>query len=199
MALHRRALPHGFFVGLGPRYLTTYYRCFIEGPEGVAIVAILGGQPIGVLVGTMRNRAHYAWVARERTRTLAGSGAAGLVANPRLAWPFVRTRLVRFVRGLVRLRRDRPTPHGSSADDVAILTHLAVEDRARGLGAGAALVAEFEAIAATASAAAQLVTLSGAAGAGPFYERLGWVLVETRSDRDGRLVEVYERALGDGR
>jgi len=190
--LHRRALPPGFFPRLGPAFLRAYYRTFADSPAAVALCAVTDGRPAGVLVGTLDNAAHHAWVLRSRGPELALRGAAGLLAHPPVLAEFLRTRALRYARGVTRRGAGGG---GAPAERVAVLTHLAVEPRARRGGLGAALTRAFTAAAAEASAdVAALVTLAGPGGAGPFYERLGWNAVATR-DRDGRHMTEYRLPL----
>lgn len=197
--LHERALPHGFFARLGRRFLTAYYESFITSPYAVGFVADSPDGPVGMLVGTLRNRAHYSWVLRRRGVQLVRRGAAAMMVRPSTLVFFLRTRLGWYLRPVLRsmtrmfTQSPRPLP---SAGQPAVLTHVAVEEIARGTGAGAALVATFEHTAASAGCTeAVLVTLAGPAGAGPFYRRLGWNLRDRHDDRDGRLLECYDRRL----
>jgi ribosomal protein S18 acetylase RimI-like enzyme len=122
-ALHRRALPEGFFARLGPGFLRAYHASFVASPEAVALVVSApdaGGDPAGFVVGTLRNRAHYRWVLRHASPRLALRLVAALVRRPRLAGVFVRTRAARYVRWVWRypLRRaqarsDRSDPRAT--------------------------------------------------------------------------------------
>ena len=194
-ALHARALPHGFFARLGPRYLRAYHASFAASPFAVALVAVVGARPVGVLLGTLDNRAHYRWVVRHRLLRLAFAGVLALAVRPRLAAAFLRTRAAHYARSLTRLRRRGvPAAGGPQAPGrpVAVLTHVAVASAARGRGVGARLTEAFVGTAHSAAGRIALVTLAGDAGAGRFYERLGWVRVDERRDRDGRLIAEYE-------
>lgn len=207
-ALHESALPHGFFARLGTRFLTAYYETFIDSPYALALVAEAPAGPAGVLVGTLRNRSHYSWVMDHCARHLAGRALASLMVRPRTLGFFLRTRLAWYLG--TGLRAARKAKHAltwstASADAAvsaprtrqpAVLTHVAVEPAARGAGAGAALVTAFTSAARDAGCnEAVLVTLSGPAGAGPFYRRLGWKLRDLHHDHDGRLLECYYRRL----
>lgn len=202
-ALHESALPHGFFGRLGRPFLQAYYESFIASPHAVAFVADSTAGPAGVLVGTVRNAAHYSWVLRNRGQHLAWRGVIALLARPAQLWLFLRTRVGRYVRGAARLRptpsrnhREAPSMAGAAFGQPAVLTHVAVSAESRGTGAGGALVAAFLRTAKGARCReAILVTLAGPEGAGPFYRRLGWTLRDTHDDHDGRLLECYRRRL----
>lgn len=189
--LHAQALPHGFFVLLGPGFLRAYYRGFSASPHAVALVAERDSEPIGVLVGTLDSAAHHRHVVRRHGRRLAVIGAAGLALHPRAAQRFIRTRALRYVRSIARAWR--PGPAGSAGAQpgtrrrgpLGVLSHVAVATGARGTGAGTALVESFVAAARQAGTArVELVTGTGSEGAGSFYERLGWHRVGEHA-RDG--------------
>jgi ribosomal protein S18 acetylase RimI-like enzyme len=200
--LHATLLGHGFFPRLGQRYLRAYYRTFMSSPHGIALVAYLADQPVGVLVGTAHNAAHYRWVIQHHGLPLAWLGATAMLVRPAVAAWFVRTRLRRYTRRLLRLplrlapsERDADTAN-PAADDVAVLTHVIVDHQAQGQGVGTALAERFAVAAKAAGAArAMLVTLAGQAGASAFYKRLGWEHLEDRPGRDGWQLSVFARPL----
>jgi ribosomal protein S18 acetylase RimI-like enzyme len=199
--LHANLLPHGFFPRLGQRFLRAYYRTFLSSPHGIGLVACLAGQPVGVLVGTAHNAAHYRWVIQHHGVSLAWLGGLAMLVRPTVAGWFVRTRLRRYARRLLRLPL-RPVPtrrDGGAGDppgDPAVLTHVMVTADAQRQGVGAALVDRFAVAARTAGASrAMLVTFAGQAGAGSFYKRLGWEHLEDRRGRDGWQLSVFARPL----
>lgn len=195
--LHRRALPDGFFARLGAAFLARYHASFLAGSRARLLVAERGGRVVGFLAGTIDNAAHYGDVARRRSAGLALVGLASLLARPRLAVEFLRTRTGRYGRAVVRLltrtRTDGGTPEGPGVAPVAVLTHVAVDDEARGTGAGRALVEAFaEEVAARGVDEIRLVTPVD--GGGPrFYRRLGWRSRGRRRAADGTVVEEFAR------
>jgi ribosomal protein S18 acetylase RimI-like enzyme len=209
--LHRSELPHGFFVGLGMRFLRAYHRTFVDSPHGVALTAWVGGRPVGFLVGTTANPEHYRWVLRHRGPHLALLAIIALVGRPTLALQFLRTRSLRYARFLSRTLRRRagqlrgsrreaaahPAPPTAVAPTVvAVLTHFAVCPSARGAGAGRALVGAFVGAARAAGAEeGQLVTEPTASGTHAFYRRLGWRHVGDRRSTGGHLVSRFTRSL----
>ncbi|MDQ3570551.1 MAG: GNAT family N-acetyltransferase [Actinomycetota bacterium] len=189
--LHTQALPQGFFVLLGHRYLRAYYRGFSASPFAVALVAERAGEPIGVLVGTTDSVAHHRYVVRHHGWRLALHGAAGLVLRRQAAQHFLRSRALRYAKSIARAWRprpagsNRPRPAAIKEGPVGVLSHVAVVPSARGLGAGTAMAERFVAAARDAGTARlELVTLTGPEGAGPLYERLGWQRVGQHA-RDG--------------
>lgn len=201
--LHATALPHGFFVRLGRRFLSAYYRGFVESPHAVALRVLDGTRPVGHLVGVLDGAAHWNWVLRRHGLRLALSGALALVRRPRLALPFIRRRAARYVRALRRHAapgRLHPEIHTDQRPRrTAVLSHVAVEPRAAGRGAGTRLVAEFMEQACRAGATrAELVTRADGRGAGPFYERMGWSPTGAVSEADGTVFAGYYVDLPPG-
>lgn len=196
-ALHAHALPHGFFADLGPRFLRGYHATFLDSPHAVALAAMLGGHPVGTLVGILDPAHHTRWVLRRRGMDLALRGALALAVRPRVALRFLRTRVRRYAHAWLR-HRHRPAKRPAAADSrlPAVLSHVAVVPSARGTGAGAALVRAFEEAARRSGATrAILTTLEGPDGAGPFYARLGWERTTTRRTHDGLPMEEWARTL----
>lgn len=184
-ALHRRALPHGFFPRLGTRFLRSYHRTFADSPHALALVsADDADRPYGFLLAVLDTRAHGTYVVRRWGPRLAARAGLALLLRPHVLWVFVRTRLARYARGLQRRRRaSAAAPAGGPAADWAVLSHVAVVDSARGSGAGAALVrALHERAAASGATGIVLVTAADSAAAG-FYRHLGY-------ESDGRVVGV---------
>lgn len=204
--LHRTALPHGFFVSLGLPFLRAYYRSFARSPFAAAIVAVAEGAPVGVLVGTLDDGKHYHHVVRRQWWRLLPFAVVGLLRRPDAAWHFARTRLRRYVRGFVRLRRSAPAPLPSSTAEPStstppsgpqgVLTHIAVDGSSRSHGVGAALMAAFVDEARRAGTARlRVVTLAGAEGAAAFYARTGWEPLSTFCDAEGQWWESFALVL----
>ena len=189
--LHVAELRSGIFPRLGQRFLGDYYQTFIESPHAVAFVALVGGTPVGALVGTVDNAAHYRWVLRSRLVRLLCSLAAALIVRPMVAARFIRTRAHRYIRGARLLAKHRPNaiPVGTGDCRRAVLTHVAVLPEARGTGAGRTLVTRFvESVQSTDSSVIAVVTASGVEGARAFYEHLGWSFHREGCDVDGEKV-----------
>jgi ribosomal protein S18 acetylase RimI-like enzyme len=214
--VHRRSLPGGFFARLGPRFLARYHATFAASSRARLLVAERRGEVVGFLAGTVDNAEHYRTVLRHPVG-LVLSGLRALLTDPRLALEFVRTRVLRYSRAVVRqLTPGRPTAaaapaapapavggldtEGSAAHDqpedggaVAVLTHVAVREDAQGSGAGRALVEAFTREVRRAGAReVRLVTAVGG-GATRFYRRLGWTSRGTRRAADGTVVEEFAR------
>lgn len=193
--LHLRALPEGFFARLGAGFLRAYLSTYRASPYACAFAAVGDGRLQGFLVGVHAPAAHRQWVIRHHGLRLALRGAVALLARPRLLALFVRTRLARYGRALLR-RRGSPAaaaPAGASA--AAVLAHVAVDREARGAGAGRALVDAFlSAVAANGGRAVVLVTRAGS-GAEAFYDRLGFERSSERTDAEGVVWVGYRVEL----
>lgn len=122
--------------------------------------------------------------------------AIALATRPDQLVFFVRTRVARYARVVLRLRRPTTSAQDHERGPRAVLTHVAVDGAARGAGAGAALVDAYLAVARGAGRSeATLVTMADEHGAGRFYERLGWTRGEDHRDYDGRVMAFYARSL----
>jgi ribosomal protein S18 acetylase RimI-like enzyme len=193
-AVHLRCLPRGFFARLGQRFLARYHASFLSGHRATALVAEVDGEVAGFLVGTTDNARHYRELLRRPPAGLVLSAVTALVRDPRVGAVFLRTRATRYLRAI--LRRLAPASGATSVpagDRVAVLTHVAVDDDARGLGAGGALVDRFlDEVRSVGTAEVRLVTEAGGA-ATRFYRRLGWVSRGERRASDGTVVEEFAR------
>lgn len=196
-ALHSELLPHGFFAALGSRYLAVYHRSFMGSPHAVSLVACRDGRVVGMLAGAINAQAQQRQTIRQSGVRLAVAGVVALLLRPRLAAHFLGTRGLRYVRGLAKAARpgrrslSSPSSAGGESGAVAVVTHVAVDARAQGSGAGSALVEAFVGRVRASGAAEriELVTLAEG-GASDFYERLGWV-GGTGHLRDGALYHRY--------
>ena len=194
VALHLSYLPAGFFVQLGPRFLSAYYRSYLTSPAAISVVATVDEVTVGFLVGTIDRQAHYRHVARHGRRRLAAVGATALVTNPALLVQFLRTRSARYARGLLRFAsQERDT---AQAWDAAVLSHVAIDPRYRRRSAATALVGSFEAIAASCGArAAHVLTRRDNDAARSLYESRGWKVSGEQVDVDGHAWCAMEKAL----
>ncbi len=189
VAQHLEHFPDNVFGQLGDRFLTEYYRTFLDGPHADARIAISDGVPVGFLVGILDVAEHRRLVRRYHARRLAWHAARALSLRPRMAFGLLRRR------AQVWLRRNNEA--GRSADgSVAVLSHVAVDLSSRGYGTGTTLILGFVDAATTAGAVrVALATRAGDLGAGRLYESLGWQLARERSTFDGRRIALYDLDL----
>lgn len=195
--LHVRELPHGLFPALGRRFVRRWHAAHVASPHGTAYVALRDAEPVGFLLGSFDRRAHVAWVLRHRRLRLGAAGLAALAVRPRVAATFLRTRAGRYARRLLgrpasTSATSAPATGGAAVPaegPVAVLEAVVVLPDHRTRGVGSVLVAAFLRDAAAAGAPfVELVTKDGGAGAAGFYERGGWTLVGSHTDRDGDRV-----------
>lgn len=201
--LHAAALPHGFFAELGEGFLRAYLRGFVDGPRAAALVVEHDGEVAGFVVGPTTNDVHWGWVLRHHGVRLAVAGCLALLRRPRLLVRFLRTRLGRYVRAVLRRLRRRPggpgvgTGQGAPGSGsevavvVAVLTHVAVDDVLRGRGSGRALVDAFVAACIAEGAGEVRLVTRADDGASGFYTRLGWQSLGERRGADGTIVEEF--------
>lgn len=185
--LHLESLNHGLFPALGYRFLKAYLNTFIVSPFAVALIAEDDGVPLGYLVGTLEDRAHYGHIVKRWGPRLAVNGLIALSTRPMVAFRFLRTRAFRYARGAIRLAGGSPSgPAQAPARKDAVLTHMAVVASARSRGVGRRLAETFIENARRSGAdGVALTTRASARGAAGFYEKLGWCVVTEFVDRDG--------------
>lgn len=181
---HGAHFPEGFFVRLGPRFLSRYYRTFLDGPSATALVIESEGMRLGYVAGVLRGAEHRRLVLRYHGQSLALLAVLRMLTRPRLAIFFVRTRITRYTKALRRAWRtsapqgkfDPALPGSGRHAEVAVLSHIVVTEPERCRGLGRALVETFLGQARDAGCAgARLVTSCDEDGAAAFYAKLGWI------------------------
>ena len=199
-ALHASELPDGFLAQLGPRFLRRYLATFLDTPGAVALVVDdEHGDLVGFLVGSTRDGHHRAALQRHAV-VLVLSALRSLTVRPVVLLQLLRTRAGSYLRALRRTARGSTPPSTPATVSMAthprvrtaVLLNVAVAPRARGSGAGAALVRGLEA-AARADGCGRAVLVSF--GDKPFYEHLGWDRVSARRNSRFQEVVAYRRWL----
>lgn len=194
--LHRATFREGFFVRLGARFLSRYYRTFLDGPLATALVCEKEGVVCGYLVGVLDPPEHRRLLFRHHGLSLAACAFASLIWRPGLALHFLRTRARRYLRAIAR--RSTVSAAAVATRKVAVLTYVAVDPAVRGNGIGYALVGKFlDEAAAAGRSEARLVTLAGPQGAGEFYAAQGWTRVGESRRADGQPLEHYRFLLDE--
>jgi ribosomal protein S18 acetylase RimI-like enzyme len=196
-ALHVAELPHGLFPRLGTTFVRHWHRAHAESSHGVLLVVRQGGKVVGFVLGTTDHHANVAWMIARYRRKLLISAVAALATRPAVTAHFVRTRAMRYARRLLRRPARSQT---ADREPVAVLEALVVAPAARRQAIGRSLVEAYvDVVAAVGTERADLVTKAGGAGAGAFYERLGWDQVGAHTDRDGDRVLTYRIRPGTPR
>lgn len=184
--LHRANLPVGFFVELGERFLSRYYRTFLTSPAAVALVAQVEGEVVGFLVGSTDEDAHYRHTLDLSRWGLARAGVTALLTRPELTARFLRTRARRYLNGIRRSGERALTPTGTTVR-TGVLSHIAVDNTVRRGGVGAILVEGFIRIARVHNIERlRLYTSQDNDAAQRFYKRLGWEERSLQHDIDGK-------------
>lgn len=188
LRIYRDSLEGGFFADLGDAFLESYLGTYLSSPYGVAVVAESQGEIVGFLFGAVDMGKHRDHIMTQERRRLLVRGVRSLAVRPLVALRFLRTRLVRYTRA-VASGGASPSSHG-----VAVLSHIAVEQRARGIGLGSALERRFVEGARTAGASSlRLVTATGDRQAQEFYLANGWEEAGEHTDRDGKEWTTMEK------
>ncbi|MGQ0843467.1 MAG: GNAT family N-acetyltransferase [Sporichthyaceae bacterium] len=187
--LHRSAMPDGFFVRLGPRFLAAYYRCIVDSDGSWSVVADLDGQVVGYLTGVVDPRAFQASSAR-RIAALAPRGFVAVLCRPKLLARFVRTRALKYA---ARLRRAVGPSRTEAHAAPAVLSYVAVDETVRGHGIATDLVRSFVSdVARAGGTRAVLVTPLVDDPAVLLYRRLGWRDCGRTTTPDGKMLRVME-------
>ncbi|WP_051814691.1 GNAT family N-acetyltransferase [Streptomyces iakyrus] len=198
VAEHLRHFPDSFFARLGPKFLTAYDRTYLTSPDGRAYVAEMGGQPVGFLIGGIDPAAHRRHVLRDYGRGLLLRALGSLCLRPRLALHFLRTRLVRYGRKLIPNRAARQAPAVGPTGVTAVLDYVVVAEHARCRGIGSRLIARFVKDATDAGCARVTLVTAAEGGAGPYYERHGWLPQGEIRTPEGRRLLTYDFPLHEG-
>ena len=196
--LQRAYLSDGFFASLGPGFMRAYLATFLDSRVSVALLAERGGQAVGFLVGSFDHTAHVQMTVRRHGPRLVVFGVVAMLVRPAVGWRFARTRARRYAARVGRTLGRGSTPTASRHELAAAggLGHLVVVPEGRGLGIGSALTVEYmRRVQAYGVTRAQLTTKAGEAGAGAFYERLGWVSTLSFDDPDGVAWTRYQLDL----
>ena len=206
--LHTRELPHEFLTRFGPGFLARYYRAFVESPHATALAVSAEPDAVanrldGVLLATFDTLAHYALLVRRHGLALAGHAALRALRSPGFARDLLRTRLLRYARGIGRgLSRHFARSAGSeerrdtSTERVGFMTYVAVAADRRGRGIGGSLLGAYEEQAREAGLERlDLVIFPDERGAGPFYSRIGWTFAEEIVCHGAAPSELYTRSL----
>ncbi|WP_119070316.1 GNAT family N-acetyltransferase [Rubrobacter indicoceani] len=203
-ALHVRELPEEFVSRFGEEFICGYYRAFVEGRDAVAlgIRDPEDGRLLGVMIGALDARSHYTYLVRQHGLRLALKATRATVKNPSLAADLVRTRLVRYVSGLLRATsRRKPDDKDPGADQrpVGFAVYVAVERGARRTGAGRKLFRAFESLCREAGSGHIEVATRPDSSGERFFTALGWSGEEERTTRSDERYVVFRRYLAEDR
>jgi glycosyltransferase involved in cell wall biosynthesis/ribosomal protein S18 acetylase RimI-like enzyme len=173
--LHAQSIDSGFLVALGERFLRQLYLGLIADPGSVVLVARdAQGELAGFIAGTVETGRAYRRLVLRRAVALAAAALPALVAHPRR----LREALETLRYGIVA------EPHMPSAELLA----MAVSERFRSQGIGAALIDEF--LAKLSPQALRVVVGSGNERARRFYRSQGFAPVKEFEVHRGQRSEM---------
>lgn len=176
--LHLQAFPDFFLSQLGPRFLTEFYRAFLDDPDGLTGVAVHAGHVRGVVVGTVRPDGFFSRLLKRRWPQFALASLALVLRRPATA-----PRLLRAV----RYRGGVPLEVQG-----ALLSSICVAPGSQGGGIGSSLIRHFERRVGEAGLGAYLVTDQVDNDAtNAFYVRHGWRLAGSYTTPEGRAMNCY--------
>lgn len=193
---HLDHFPDSFYAHLGERFMSSYYRTYLNEPHAFArVIEDREGHLLGYLVGSLNDFAHRRSTARRHGLRQVSTGAICLVARPSLWVPFLRVRAIWYARRSVaairRQFRTRPP-----VDTFGELAYVITHESARNTGVGSQLTESYLSAARRAGAKwAFLVTPAHQHVARKFYESRGWVADGDRITRDGAPLCAYRLPL----
>lgn len=183
-ALHRQAFPGFFLSSLGTRFLTEFYRGFVDEPTAVTVVArSADGGVLAAAVGTTDPPGFFTRLLRRRFLHFFIAAVLAILRAPHSA-----PRLLRAV-------RYRGGPGGSSAGR-ALLSSIWVTPTEQRTGLGRLVLTAWLEGAARAGAVSAFLTTDadGNEAANAFYASNGWRLDSSYTTPEGRRMNVYTAA-----
>ncbi len=189
--LHRHVLDAEFLSTCGGPFLRRYYKAWIDSPSCVALCAVDSrGQIVGVLLGSLDPVRHYRSMLRSGGVGIAARLVAYALVHPKFAGTLLRTRALRYGRGLLRAGRGALgarrsakalAAHTSSAPENAHSSHE---------GGPAAAQRDAHGAAGTTGELAHLLVDPGMQGRGVGRRLVDEMVATARRGRVGMLVLV---------
>ncbi len=182
-ALHLSEIPWGLLTGMGPAFVTTFYRTLLGSEFGFGFLAECDGRPVGYATGVVHWRRFYRAFLVRNWR-LAAAVLIRQAFNPERWWRLVET--TRYA--------------AASRLPDAELVSIAVDPQARGTGTADALVRYvLDEFASCGVARVRVTTASGNTAAARVYERSGFRLLAETEIHRGERAQVYVVELGSRR
>ena len=224
VALHESVMSDEFLTACGSSFLRSYYRAWMGSGSGIALVATApaDGPILGLLLGSLSPASHYRSMVRRDGAALAIRLIARSIRRPGWGVELLRTRGIRYLRGLLKIvlnqryahcrsEHSRPGVAGRKADHpcrspgrstpgtgesrLGEITHLMVAPPEQGRGVGGALVQEVCHLGQTAKLESLVVVTPPGWRAEHFYSRLGWIRRGETINRSNERFVRYELAL----
>ena len=175
----------GFFLSsLGRRFLTAYYRSFVDNPDSIGLVAGSGQCGVaGFVVGAANPSHFYKRLLRRRWASFALAAVPAILRKPTVV-------------GRVIFAFRHPSENPSGRHAVGLFS-IGVNPAMQGRGVGDALIREF--IAAAERRGGEIIFLTtdadNNAAVNRFYERHGFVRARSYFTREGRHMNEYQLTL----
>lgn len=182
--LHRTAFPGFFLSTLGEPFLREFYRGFLGDKDAVAVVlrSEHEGRPLGAAAGPLEPAGFFTRLVRRRFMPFARASLGAAIRSPRS--------VPRLIRGVTYRGPGGPAIPG------ALLSSICISPAIRGSGAGSTLLRAWEEeVAARGVPSAHLTTdADDNAAVNSFYDRHGWIVIDTFSTPEGRRMHVRARS-----
>lgn len=187
VAIHMRAFPGSFLTRLGHPFLSEMYQWFLKRAEGRLLVAEVDGTIAGFVAGALCPESFFRKLLLTRWFAFAWASAGAALRQPQTVIPRLLSAL--------QYRGERP-PRMIRA---ALLSSIAVEPHASGLGIGTSLITAYCEEASQRGLRYVYLTTDRDANesANNFYLRHGFIVESEIRRYSGRFMIRYVRPLGE--
>ncbi len=180
--VHLKAFPGFFLSFLGPRFLTEFYRSFIEDDAGIGFVALdtSSENVVGVVVGPLIPAGYFKRLLKRKWWAFCLASMSAVLKKPSVI-----KRLFRAV----FYRGDTP----ANVEGLALLSSIAVSPDVQAKGLGSSLVRAFmDQVKRRGGRGVFLTTdAEGNDKVNRFYEKIGFSLESSYATPEGRKMNRY--------
>ncbi len=180
--IHVKAFPGFFLSVLGPRFLKTFYRSFIEDDVGICLVArnCSEGRILGIVVGPLVPNGYYKRLVRRKWLEFSLSSLTAIIQKPSV--------IPRLLRAVL-YRGDAP----AGGHDLALLASIAVSPEVGTKGVGRDLLRAFVEEVKRREGKGVFLTTDAEDNdrVNLFYETFGFSLESSFSTHEGRRMNRY--------
>ncbi|NNN20539.1 MAG: GNAT family N-acetyltransferase [Acidimicrobiales bacterium] len=196
--LHSAVLGVEFIAKAGKSFLRSYYLSWMATSTSVSLVACIGSDVKGVLLGTYDPKTHYQEFTKGSGSKLAYEMFKASIIHPAFGVELIRTRGIRYLKGILRILRkkkeDSNTQLSGEVEEInsAELTHLFIDPREQGKGIGQQLVNKMTELCIEKSVQRVVCVTPPEFRARKFYEKIGFKDMGTTSSKSGENFVRYE-------
>lgn len=180
--IHLKAFPGFFLSFLGPRFLKTFYRSFIEDDMGICLVAqdCSDGKILGIVVGPLVPDGYYKRLVQRKWLAFCMSSLTAIIRKP--------SKIPRLYRA-VFYRGEAPV----EGDALALLASIAVSPKVGTKGVGRDLLRAFVEEVKRREGKGVFLTTDADDNdrVNRFYETFGFSLESSFSTHEGRRMNRY--------